>query len=323
MPVSALRRGLSTAWRLIDETLDEYSKDRAELLSAAVAFYTMVSIAPLILIAVALAGLVMDTASARAEISRLLLNSMGPVATETVNGWVDEASKAGEVASAIGAVLLLFAASRLVSQLRSALNQIFNVDEASAEGFKATVTDYIRRRLFAFALVVASGPLLLLLFASRALLTGLHEMLFGASPIAGVAVQAAQIGFSFVLVALLNAIVFRIVPDVRLGWRSIWIGSFLTSLVFNVGNVLVGLYLGRASVTATYGAAASMVVVLLWLNFSASMFLLGAEFTQVHAKHYGGLPEPEEGPTTAGERRSKPARDRHSVAMSIPRPRGS
>lgn len=286
MSVDSTRRRLKVVWTLLNQTIDDYSRDRADLMAAALAFYTLLSIAPLILVAVAVAGFILGTGAARAEISRLLNDSMGPTASATVNSWVDEASRSGELASVVGVALVLYAASRLVNQLRSALNQAWNVDEAEAEGFKATIQDYLRRRLFAFALVVASGPLLLAVFASRALLTGLHQVLFGSSPLAGVVVQVTQLLFSVVLVTLMTAVVFRVIPDRRLPWRSIAIGAFLTSVLFNIGNVLVGFYLGRATVGATYGAAGSLVVVLLWLNFSAAIFLLGAEFTQVHQRYF-------------------------------------
>ena len=148
---------------------------------------------------------------------------MGPLAAKTVNGWVDQASASGELASVIGGLLVLFAASRLVGQLRSALNHIFKVDEVAAAGFRASIRVYIRRRLFAFGLVAASGPVLLAIFASRALLSGLHELLFGDSPVAGVLVQGTQIVFSVVLVTLMSVIVFRFLPDVR--WHGAPSGS--------------------------------------------------------------------------------------------------
>lgn len=296
------RTKLQVGWKLLNDTIEEYSKDRADLAAAALAFYSMLSIAPLILIAVALSGFVLGDAAARAEINTLLSSSMGGEAAKTVNGWVDEAAKSGELASAIGVVLALFAASRLVAALRGALNQVWNVDEVTAEGFKASVKDQIQRRLFGFALVLASAPILLAVFGSRALLSGLHGVLFGASPIAGVVVQISQVLFSIVLVAAMTAVVFRLIPDKRIGWRSILVGSALTSILFNIGNVLVGLYLGRATIAATYGAAGSLVVVLLWLNFSSSMFLLGAEFTQVHAKAFGYEENPDGSPAAPSAR---------------------
>ncbi|HEX2877570.1 MAG TPA: YhjD/YihY/BrkB family envelope integrity protein, partial [Polyangiaceae bacterium] len=156
-----------------------------------------------------------------------------------------------------------------------------------AKGFKATIQDYLKRRLFAFLLVLASGPILLVIFLSRALLTGFSETLFAGTALAGPMVQLGQLASSLVLVGGMSAVVFKVVPDTRVGWRCVLLGGALTSVLFNVGNALVGLYLGRATVSLTYGAAGSVVVLLLWLYFSAQMFLFGAELTQVYARHYG------------------------------------
>lgn len=284
MFIESVKRRLGIGWSLVSETIDQYNRVRADLMAAALAFYTLLSIAPLILIAVALAGFVLGNEAARAEISRLLGESMGPSAGETVNSWVDGASQSGGVASVIGVLLVLYAATRLLNQLRDALNQVWGVDDVEAAGFKSSVKDYLKRRLFALLLVVASGPILLAIFGSRAVLIGLHEVLFAATPLAGLVVELTQLVFSLVLVALMTAVVFRVVPDARLPWRSIWVGACSTSILFNVGNVLVGLYLARAGVAATYGAAGSLVVVLIWLNFSASIFLFGAELAQMHSR---------------------------------------
>ncbi len=275
-------------YRLVDETLDEYAKDRAEMVAAGLAFYTLLSMAPLIIIAVAIAGAVLGKGAARSEALQLVTENMGRDAAETVDSWVKQASESGAMASVIGFLLVLYTASRLGAQLREGLNQVWNVDTVLASGFKATVRDYLRRRLFAFLLILASGPILLLIFLSRALLSGFQETLFGGdTALAGWLVQLSQVTFSLLLVAGMSAIVFKTVPDTRIGWPAILRGAALTSALFNGGNLLVGLYLGRASVSQTYGAAGSAVVVLLWLYFSAQMFLFGAEFTQVYARHYG------------------------------------
>jgi membrane protein len=282
-----LTRQLKQAWRLISDVLDEYSKDRGELLAGALAFYALLSITPLLILSVALAGFVLGQGAARAEIDRLTREMMGPTAADAVLGWVDEAQRSGALASLVGVLLLLLTASRLVNHLRGALNQIWNVDVSLAEGFRATVADYIRRRLFSFAVVLAAGPVLLLVFTSRALLTGLHEALFSSTPLSGAIVQTVQVLFSIGLVWVISAVVYKLVPDTTIAWRSAWMGALLTSLLFNLGNVVVGLYLGRASVAAAYGAAGSAVVLLLWVYFSAQMFLIGAEFTQTYAARFG------------------------------------
>ena len=272
---------------LFEETYDDYAKDRGELVAAGLAFFTLLSIAPLILVAVAIAGAVLGEGEARAEALRLVQQNIGSAGAQTLASWVDEAGRSGAVASLVGFFLALYTASRLVSQLRAALNQVWNVDQSLAEGFRATVRDYLRRRLFAFLAVLASGPLLLAVFVSRALLRGLSSAVLAPTLWGHSFAQLFQLCFSVGVVAGMSALVFRVVPDTRIGWRVVWRGALMTSLLFNTGNYLVGLYLSRATVGQVYGAAGSAVVVLLWLYFSAQMFLFGAEFTQVYARHYG------------------------------------
>lgn len=282
-----LRHWLAGVWAIANETLDEFSKDRGDLVAAALAFFTMLSLAPLIIIAVAGAGIILGQGAAHREALRVMEETMGPATASAIDSWVLEASRAGGVASLVGAGLTLFAASRFTNQLRSALNQVWNVDVRVAEGFKSTIKDYVKRRAFAFVLVLASGPVLLAVFLSRALLTGVGAAVFPEWQLGGASVQILQLLFSLVFVAAATAVVFRFVPDARVGWRAISRGALLTSVLFNLGNLLVGVYLGKASVGAAYGAAGSLVVVLLWLYFSAEMFLYGAEFTQIYARRHG------------------------------------
>jgi membrane protein len=298
------------AFGLVQETFEEYSRDRGDMVAAALAFYTLLSIAPLIIIAVAIAGAVLGRGAAEHEALRVLGQTMSPQAASAVRGWVEEASAASGAASIVGFVLLLYTASRLTAQLRIALNQVWNVDEFQADNFKASLRDYLRRRLFALLLVIAAGPLLLVVFASRTLLSGLYGALFAGAPAAGRLVQVAQLSFSFVLVTLISAVVFKIVPDTHISWRAVRWGAVLTSVLFNAGNWLVGLYLGHAAVAQTYGAAGSVVVVLLWLYFSAQMFVAGAEFTQVYSAHWcRGLPP---------DQRHAPSRQHASLPSPTP-----
>jgi membrane protein len=284
---STFPQRIVTVWQLINQTLEEFSRSRADLLAAALAFHALLSMAPLIIVAVAIAGLVLGESAAHAEATRLLVDMLGARGAETVNAWVTEAYESGEVASAVGVLLALWTASRLGETLRNALNQIASIDVFMAAGFRSTVEDYVKRRFFAFGVVAASGPLLLLVVLSRTLLTGFHTRLFGASPWQGAMVQVAQLVVSLSSVALTSALVFRYVPDTRVSWRNSWVGGMLTSVLFNIGNALVSWYLARASVTAAYGAAGSLVVVLLWLYFSAQIFLLGAGFTRAYSQRYG------------------------------------
>jgi membrane protein len=304
---SQARHLLRVAWEIGQQTLDGFSKDRGELVAAALAYYTLLSIAPLVIVAVAIAGMVLGQGAAQQEVARLLTDTMGPAAASAVEGWVEQAAANGAVASAVGLALVLLGASRLGGQLRNALNQIWNVDVAGPRGFRLVVADYCKKRAFSFIVVMASGPALLIVFVSRALLTGFHEFLFAQSPWSGVIVQAMQLLLSISIVAAISAGVFRFVPDLRVSWRSALWGGLLTSLLFNLGNLLVGIYLARASVGAAYGAAGSAVVVLLWLQFSAYMFLLGAEFTQRLHQRFGPHLIEEQAPQPARELQSHAA----------------
>jgi membrane protein len=271
----------------MSETAEGFSRDRADLAAAALAFFTMLSLAPLILIAVGVAGIFLGEAAARTEVQHLLARTMGGIAAGTVDRWVSQAGAGGPFASAVGLGLMVWTASRLARQLRESLNLVWNVDVAAAAGFKAAVQAYVSRRLFAFGVVLASGPLLLLVVISRTALTALEEVLFPRSIFEAGLAEALQICFSVTLVAAVCTLIFRFVPDTRVGWTPCARGGLLTSAAFNAGNYLVGLYLGTAGTSQVYGLAGSLVVVLLWLYYSAQIFLLGAEFTQAYTRHYG------------------------------------
>jgi membrane protein len=288
------RGRLSLLWWLITQTQEEFSKARADLLAAALAFHTLLAMAPIIIVAVAVAGLVLDRAAALDEVTRLLRGTLGTTGANTVREWVQQASEGGRVASFVGFALMAWTASRLGAELREALNQLWGVDVFMVEGFKSSIRDYVQRRLFAFVVVLTAAPLLLVVFASRTLLTAFDFSLFASSRWQGLIIELLQIAGSILLVALVSAAVFRFVPDKRIGWKNVLVGGTLTSLLFNAGNALVGLYLGRASVSEAYGAAGSAVVVLLWLYFSAQMFLLGAKFTHVYSRRFGWGLTPEE-----------------------------
>jgi len=290
----ALVRGVKRIASLVSETFEQFARDHADLAAGALAFFTLLSMAPLIIIAVATAGFFLGREAARAEMNRVLIEMMGRPAAEMVNDWVTQAGEASGVASVVGTGLLLFTASRLAAQLREALNQVWNVDIKHVEGFKATVRAYVLRRASAFVVILASGPLLLCVFASRTLVTAMRNFFPDMPGWVNFGWQLLQFGSSLIIVGVSTALVFRFVPDTRMGWRPIWVGAGVTSLLFNLGSILIGLYLGRSSM-ATYGLAGSLVAILFWLYYSGQIFLLGAEFTQVFAKHYGsGLKEEEE-----------------------------
>jgi membrane protein len=289
-----MRRRFGILWELLVQALEGFSRHRGDLLAAALAFHALLSIAPLVIVAVAVAGIFLGRGAAQLEMTRVLRESIGASGAATVNAWVQQASESGELASLIGIVLTVLAASRFGAQFRSALNQCWNIDVYLAQGFRSTIQDYLKRRVFAFLLTLTAGFLLLVAFVSRTLLTRFHQRLFAFSPWQGIEVQLLQLVFSWASVALTCGVVFRYVPDTRIAWKNALVGAAVTSLAFNIGNGLIGLYLGRTSVAAAYGAAGSLVVVLLWLYFSAQVFLLGAEFTRAYAERFGAALSPEE-----------------------------
>lgn len=304
--VARVWRSLTLFWELLKHTYERYSRERAELLAASLAFYMLLSLAPLIIIAVAVAGLVLGEGAARAEMTRLLSTTMGPKATETINAWVDEAWRNGAVASVVGFALALFTASRVVSQLEQVLNQIWNVEARQPESIKESIRRFLRRRVSAILVVMASGPLLLAVLATRTVLSTTTSWIYAGTGLA-VVVQVSQLVFAVALVALLTALVLKVVPDVDMGWRATWIGAALTSVLFNLGNVALGLYLGRASVGATYGAAGSAIVILMWLYFSGMFFLFGAEFAQTCSRRFAEATDRDEAEPDTSERHRAPA----------------
>jgi membrane protein len=256
---------------------------------------------------------VLGRGAAHAEMNRVLHDAVGARGASAIDEWVMGASKGGEVAGVVGVGLMLVAASKLGTRLREALNQIWDV---GADALIPSVGLYVRRRLLAFSLVLLGGLTLLAIAASRTVLTALHEVLFGASPRLGLLIQVLQIGLSLAIAAGVFAVIFRYLPDEHVRWKIAGIGGALTSVLFNVGNALVGLYLGRATSAAAYGAAGSVLVVLLWLYFSAHMFLIGAEFTQVYARGWGVEPRP------SAPREWRRPRARKPRAISAARARG-
>lgn len=278
--MQTFRARVRRSYQLGRKTAQEFTRHRGGLLAGALAFHTLLSLAPLVIVAVAVAGVVLGRGAAHAEMERVLHETMGEKGASVVHEWVEQASEGVELASVVGIGLMLLAASKLGARLRDVLNQIWDVD---ADALVPSIRTLTRRRLVAFALALAAGPTLLLVFASRTLLTAFHAFLFRATPELGMLAELLQVVLSLAIVAGLAAVVFRGVPDAQLSWKIAWIGGLLTSLLLNAGNAVAGYYFGRAGAVA-YGAAGSVLVLLLWLYFSAHMFLMGAEFTQVYAR---------------------------------------
>ena len=276
---------------LLSDTYEEWYKHKAPRLSAALAFYTALSLAPLLIIVIAVAGFFFGQQAAQGQIVWQIEGLVGHTSAVAIEGVIDGARKpvTGSVAAMLGIGILLFTATTVVAELRDSLNTIWEVPVAELQGLKS-ILSFVRERFFSFALVLGVGFLLLVSLVINAGLAAAGTALAGHVSIPEWIAQATSTIASLIVAASLFGLVYKIVPDVDLEWRDVALGAFITSLLFNTGKFLVGMYLGKASFASTYGAAGSLVVCLFWVYYSALIFFLGAEFTQVFANRYGSAP---------------------------------
>jgi membrane protein len=275
---------MNAIWDLFKTSASEWVADEAPRLGAALAYYTMLSIAPLLVVLVAIAGLVYGEAAARGELAQQLEGLVGPQGAEVLQTMLANASHpaGGLVATSIGLVVLILGASGVFIELQGSLNRIWGVQSKASGG----VWGFIRTRLLSFLMVLAIGFVLLVSLALSAALTAVSRYFAeDGSPIVW---QIVNQIVSFGVFTLLFALIFKLLPDAEIAWKDVWVGAALTALLFTVGKYLIGLYLGNTSVGSTYGAAGSLAVFLVWVYYSAQILFFGAEFTQVYANRYRG-----------------------------------
>jgi membrane protein len=271
---------------LLKETFKEFGEDKVPRLGAALAYYTIFSIGPLLLIAVAMAGIFYGQEAAQGRISGELSKVMGPQMAEAAEKMVQAAAKpkSGKLATIVGIFTLMLGASGVFGQLKDALNTIWNVEKKKAAG----AMGFIKERFLSMAMVLGVGFLLLVTLVVDAAISAVGDRL--AQYVGGETVmQIIQLAISFVVVTVLFAAIFRILPDLKIAWKDVWLGAVFTSFLFVLGKFGLGLYLGKAAVGSAYGAAGSLVILLVWVYWSSQILFLGAEFTQVYARTYGSL----------------------------------
>lgn len=272
-------------WGVLREAGAEWMDDDAPRLAAALAYYTLLSLAPLLVIAVAVAGFLFGEDAARRALFEQVRGTVGDSGADVIKDMLEQAGRpgAGSVAAVVGVVTLLFGASGVFAELQGALNVVWDVRPKPGRG----VWGVVRDRLLSFAMVLVIGALLLGSVVASAVLSGAEKYFGGAIP-AGLPVsQAANAGLGFVVVTVLFAMVFKILPDVRVRWREVWLGAAVTAALFTLGKYLIGLYLGKAGVATPFGAAGSLVALVVWVQYSALILYFGAELTQVVARRNG------------------------------------
>jgi membrane protein len=267
------------------EVLEQWSEDNCLSLGAALAYYTFFSMAPLLVLVIAIAGLALGQAAAEGEIVAQIEAVMGAEGARAIQGLILRASApaAGITATVISLATMLLGASGVFGQLQASLNHIWGVKGPTAGG----VLGYLRRRAISFGMIIVIGFLLLVSLALSAALAAVQDLIAEHLPVLGRAMPTIDFAIPFVVIALLFALIYKLLPDVRLRWNDVWLGAGVTALLFSVGKLGIGIYLGRAGVTSVWGAAGSLVLVLLWIYYSAQILLLGAEFTEVYARRYG------------------------------------
>jgi len=269
-------------WNLLKTTGQRWIAHNTPRLGAALAYYTVLSMAPLLVVAVGVAGLIFGDQAARGEIVNQVETLVGSDVAKIIQDLLKSAHQQnhGVFASVIGGATLLIGASAVFGELRDSLNLIWDFKEESSAGIKGLV----RFRIFTFAVVLVSGFLLLVSLVISALLAFLGRYVNSHIPVPSILMRVVEPVFSMFVTAVLFALIYKYIPDVPVKWRDVRIGAIVTALLFSAGKALIGLYLGKASVGSAYGAAGSLVVLLVWVYYSSQIFFFGAEFTKVFAE---------------------------------------
>lgn len=267
-------------WALFARAGSQWVAHKDARLGAALAYYSVFSLGPLIVIAVAVAGLIFGQDAVRAEVSGGLKELLGDTGAQAIDAMLMAASKPreGVLATVIGIATLIFAAIGVVVQLKDALNTVWDVKTPPGRG----VWGFARAYVLSFAGVLSLGFLLLVSMLVTTALAAAGKYLGSYVPEA--ALQAVSFGVSFLVITLLFAMMFKWLPDAKVHWKDVWLGAALTALLFELGKFLIGLYIGKQGLESTYGAAASIVIILIWVYYSAQIVLFGAEFTNARAK---------------------------------------
>lgn len=277
---------IGSIWKLLKETFSEWQADKVPLWAAALAYYTAFSLAPLLVIAIAIASAVFGEEAARGEVVGQIKGLVGEPGAEAIQAMLQNTQKPGSggvVATVVGIGALLLGASGVFGQLQEALNAIWGVQPKPGRGMRF----FIQNRFVSFAMVLVIGFLLLVSLLLSAGLAAFSAFLGHLFPDLAIAGQILNFLISFGVMVLLFGLIYKVLPDVKVPWKYLWIGAIVTALLFNIGKFLIGLYLGSGSVSSTYSAAASLGIILLWVFYSAQILLFGAEFTKVYAKRHG------------------------------------
>src|SRR6185503_3126525 len=292
---------LKAGWELLKLTFTEWTNDNAFELSAALAFYTIFSIAPVLLIAVGVASFFLAPETATTRIVDEMQKLVGAQGANAVRQVIESSRGFGKGlwAVSVGIVTLIMGATAVFGELQSALNRIWDVEATPDRG---VILSLIVDRLRSFLIAVCVGFLLVVSLVKSAVISRLQHYMNNWLPGVPWVWQTANVVTSFLVVAALFAMIYKFLPDVVISWKDVWIGAAVTALLFSAGKYLIGIYLGRTATSSAFGAAGSLVVLLFWVYYSALISFLGAEFTQVYARRYGPGIRPEKHAVRVGRK---------------------
>ncbi len=288
MTATPARPPPGTWWALVKRAGVAWVDDYAASMGAALSYYTVFSLAPLLLIVISIAGLVFGAEAARGEIFGQLRGLMGDDAAKAIEGLLTSVSEPaqGVAATLIGLVLVLIGATSVFGELQDALDRIWR---APARRETAGLWGLLRARVLSFGLIFALAFLLMVSLVLGAVMAALGKWWGGAFGQWEATLQAVNALAGFGLTTVIFAVIYKLMPRVKIHWRDVWLGALVTAALFTVGKFLIGLYIGKSAVASSFGAAGSIVIVLVWVYYSAQVFLLGAEFTWVYARTFGSM----------------------------------
>jgi len=275
---------LKDVFHLFIDAFTEWNEDRGTRLGAAVAYFTIFSLAPLLVVVIAVAGRVLGEKAVRGDIVGQIAGLVGLNTAELIQTMIVEAGKpkTGLVATVIGVVTLLIGTTGLFAELQDDLNTIWKI-AAKPRGIVATIRD----RFIAFLMVLGIAFLLLVSLVASAGVAAVGHVLGSALPASVTVLQLSNFVISLGVGTVLFATIYKVLPDAEIAWRDVWVGAGVTSFLFTIGQLLIGLYVGYSGAASAYGAAGSLVILLLWVFYSAQILFFGAEFTRVYANRFG------------------------------------
>lgn len=277
-------------WVLTRDTVDGFIEDGALSRGASIAYFTLFSIAPVLLVVVAIAGLVFGQDAAEGAIVDQVSAMMGRDTAQALQAMVESAAqpREGIIASVIGIVVLIVATTGVFGEVQTAMNEIWKATPAR----RSTLTRLVRARLASLGLVVTAGFLLTVSLATSAALAGFSTYLRAVFPAAETVLNVIDLVVSALLIAGLFAAMFKVLPDAPITWRDVGIGALVSTVLFEGGKYAIAFYVGQSNVASSYGAAGALIVLLVWIYYSAQIFLVGAEFSKAFAHRYGSHANP-------------------------------